>query len=130
MMKVRPAINVTPLIDVLLVLLIIFMAISPLKPCRFAAQIPQAASPGAAAHLAPIVVSVTASGGLRLNSRELGAEELSRELNRLLGARAAEDRAVLISGAPSLAYRAIVEVIDLVKGAGAERQGLLLEAAN
>ena len=127
-MKTEPVINITPLIDVLLVLLIIFMVISPMKPHRFAAQIPHPASTRVQ-YLASIIVSIAADGGLSLNRREMSAEELMGELSKLMRERASGDRAILISGAPSLAYHQIVEVIDLAKSAGAEEQGLLLDQA-
>ena len=129
-MKARPDINVTPLIDVLLVLLIIFMVISPAKPHRFAAQVPQPGAPtDSAPSLPPPVIAVEAGGGLRLNDREMSVGEVAGELNRLMSERAADDRTVLISGAPTLAYHQVIGVIDLAKGAGASRQGLILDGA-
>ena len=69
-MDYRPNINVTPLIDVLLVLLIIFMVISPVKPTDFKAKVPsepQANSP-ANPHPDTLVVAINADSTLRLNT--------------------------------------------------------------
>ncbi|HZS06895.1 MAG TPA: biopolymer transporter ExbD [Blastocatellia bacterium] len=128
--KPQPVINVTPLIDVLLVLLIIFMVISPTKPRRFAAQIPEKNSSEASPPMPSVVVNVAADGSLRLNDREMKSDELEAELTRLMNERPTEDRNVFISGAPSLSYQAVVRVIDLAKSAGAEREGLVLDQVN
>lgn len=75
-----PYINVTPLIDVLLVLLIIFMVITPLKPARFEAAVPQEPPPEREVQIKPnpltLVVSIDSTGALRLNEKEeLGTVE-------------------------------------------------------
>jgi biopolymer transport protein ExbD len=129
-MNARPEINVTPLIDVLLVLLIIFMVISPTKPSRFAAQIPEKNSDEKKIPLPSVVLSIDASGRLRLNSREMKADELEVELTRMMNERSTEDRNVFISGAPSLSYQSVVRVLDLARSAGANRQGLVVDQPN
>ncbi|HWQ35981.1 MAG TPA: biopolymer transporter ExbD [Blastocatellia bacterium] len=128
-MRTDPVINVTPLIDVLLVLLIIFMVISPLKPSRFQAQLPQKSS-GHEQPLPSVVVKIDADGAVRLNSREMKSDELAVELARLMNERPTEDRNVFISGAPSLSYQAVVRIIDIARSAGAQRQGLVIDQAN
>lgn len=121
-----PSINVTPLIDILLVLLIIFMVISPAKPYRFATQAPDRETAETRVALPAVVVSVMEDRRLKLNNREMNEAQLARELTAMMNERAAEDRNVFISGAPTLDYQSVVKVIDLARASGAQRQGLTL----
>lgn len=153
--ETKPSINVTPLIDVLLVLLIIFMVISPLEPSRFKAQIPQ--PPPAHEDKPPkpnvltLVVTVEKDLSLRLNKTgDMGTVDntakLSAELSRIIQERrgnrayreAMKDRldlpeemriekTVFIKAPRSLAYGAVAKVIDGVKGAGADPIGLQVD---
>ncbi len=146
--KFRPApqINVTPLIDVLLVLLIIFMVISPLKATRFKARVP--AKPQLDQRVAPndftLVVSMDTQGRLRLNRGEvLGtANDMSR-LTTLL-ADTFRTRGAGLHGAPlpvgltsvstvfikaprAIHYGDVARVLDGLKGAGADPIGLQID---
>jgi len=148
-----PNINVTPLIDVLLVLLIIFMVISPLRPSRFKALIPQ--PPNTDEHVIPdpltIVVTVDRDLKLRLNREEnMGTVgdmgRLSTELARTFERRKEAgiyttglerssglsgivqvERTVFIKAPRSIAYGEVAKVIDGVKGAGANPVGLQID---
>ncbi len=129
-MKPQPVINVTPLIDVLLVLLIIFMVISPVKPHRFAAQIPEKDSADLPNPLPSVIVNIAADGSLRLNNQAMKADELEVELAKLMNERPTEARNVFISGAASLSYQSVIRVVDMAKTAGAQRQGLVVDQVN
>ena len=153
--KCTPSINVTPLIDVLLVLLIIFMVISPHEPSRFKAQIPQ--PPPAEEQTPPkagtltLVVTIEKDLSLRLNQTgDMGSVEdtgkLSAELSRIIQERrenhayreALKDRpdlpeemriekTVYIKAPRSVGYGVVAKVIDGVKGAGADPIGLQVD---
>jgi biopolymer transport protein ExbD len=130
-----PYINVTPLIDVLLVLLIIFMVISPAKPNRFDARIPEKPSPTSAPD--PVcdlclVVSVLPGGAsYKLNAQEAATlAELNAQLHEALDGRPADRRAVFLKAPPALAYGEVVKVIDVMKEAGSFPIGLQLENLN
>lgn len=151
--RLTPNINVTPLIDVLLVLLIIFMVISPLRPTRFKALIPQ--PPTRQGHVIPdpltLVVTIDHESRLSLNQQPgLGSvddmSELSAELSRTFQRRtetgayrhayaggvdsSPEDRiekTVFIKAPRSLAYGEVAKVIDGIKGAGANPVGLQID---
>ena len=117
-------INVTPLIDVLLVLLIIFMAISPTHSVGLGAQIPQP-SPSAtpAAPTDDLVVTIDADNSIRLNSRAVSLEELRGTLREAVAL--APGRSVFLKGAKELEYRDVAVVLDVIHDTGAQRVGLL-----
>ncbi len=150
--QASPNINVTPLIDVLLVLLIIFMVASPLRPSRFKALVPQ--PPDKRAYVDPnpktLVVTVGSDAQLKLNGEaNLGsiedADKLSARLAQVfqdrrdahvyksgidMQALSAEDRVektVFIKAPRSLHYGEIAKVIDVVKFAGASPVGLQID---
>jgi biopolymer transport protein TolR len=131
--KAVPYINVTPLIDVLLVLLIIFMVISPQKPHRFEAQIPQK-PPENQENVPPdplalLVTIPRAGGGYKLNTQDAPTvEELGKQLHTALNGRPNDRKAVFIKGPKSINFGEVVKVIDAVKAAGGSPIGLQIEA--
>ncbi|HKQ51622.1 MAG TPA: biopolymer transporter ExbD [Pyrinomonadaceae bacterium] len=135
--KAVPFINVTPLIDVLLVLLIIFMVVTPLKPSRFKALIPEPpqGAPPAEAITDNLVVNIKADGTLELNRvGELGTvndtSRLSARLAELFRQRLelhVYRRTVFVKAPKSIRYGEVAKVIDGIKGAGAEPIGLQLD---
>ena len=121
-------INVTPLIDVLLVLLIIFMVIVPLVPKGLSASIPQPAkSPNESAPPQTIVVQVAdgAAGQLtyRINGETFAKAELEPKLAEIYAGR--EDKAMFLKADPDLEYSAIAGVIDLSRKAGVTQVGVM-----
>jgi len=127
-----PYINVTPLIDVLLVLLIIFMVISPQKPHRFEAKIPEK-PPEDQKEQPPdtfaLLVTIPQSGDLyKLNTEELrGTDALYERLFAAIDKRPADRKAVFIKGPMTKPYGEVVKVIDVVKRAGGQPIGLQIE---
>lgn len=128
-----PYINVTPLIDVLLVLLIIFMVISPQKPHQFEAKIPEKPPENAPEQppdpLSLLITVPKTSGGYKLNTQEVSSlEVLEQQLFNALNGRPADRKAVFIKAPRSLNYGEVVKVIDTVKAAGGSPIGLQIEA--
>ena len=128
-MQTKPNINVTPLIDVLLVLLIIFMVISPMKPHKYETKVPEKPKdPETIIDYDNLVVSVTPERSYLLNQTKAETlTELNSLLHKALDGRPLDRKTVFIKGAPALRYSAITEVIDTVKESGAAPIGLQLE---
>ena len=129
----EPYINVTPLIDVLLVLLIIFMVISPQKPHRFEAKIPEK-PPEEKKETPPdplaLLVTIPAGkgGGYKLNTTDVKTlQELQDLLLKSITGRPADRKAVFIKGPMGLPYGEVVKVIDVVTAAGGSPIGLQIE---
>jgi len=153
--KAEPYINVTPLIDVLLVLLIIFMVITPLKPSRFKADIPTQRDPNEdLSQLKPnpltLVVSISNDFQLKLNQDSMGSVNdtgfLSQKLVQVFQQRKEQraykpgmetrmdvpeqdriEKTVFIKAPRGLRYEEVVKVIDAIKGAGANPVGLQVD---
>ncbi|HEX8637372.1 MAG TPA: biopolymer transporter ExbD [Pyrinomonadaceae bacterium] len=142
-----PQINVTPLIDVLLVLLIIFMVITPLKPSRFEAKVPAEPKPDdVQANVKPnpltLVVAINKSdGSLTLNNESLGnvsdTAALTDRLTTIFREREANgsfregtnevEKTLFLKSPRSVRYGDVVKVIDSVKVAGASPIGLQID---
>jgi biopolymer transport protein ExbD len=127
-----PYINVTPLIDVLLVLLIIFMVISPQKPHRFEAKSPEKPPPEQPPPQEDpfsLLVLIPASGDLyKLNTEELkGTDELYKRLFEVIDKRPPDRKTIFIKAPTTLPYGDVIKVIDVVKRAGGQPIGLQIE---
>lgn len=142
----KPNINVTPLIDVLLVLLIIFMVISPLKPSRFEAKVPAEPKQQQNLEVKPnpltLVVSVARdTRAVTLNNESAGtvddAEPLTNKLREIFKTRENNgvfkegtnevEKTIFIKSPKSVHYGDVVKVIDAAKIAGAQPIGLQID---
>lgn len=153
----KPNINVTPLIDVLLVLLIIFMVVSPLKPARFLAQVPSEPDQNQKdipADPNTLVVTIKLDRTLMLNGIEnvgtvSDTAQLSTMLFELFEKRKQNhdyrydlrdrtdlpeesriQKTVFIKAPRSIAYSEVMRVLDGIRGAGAGPIGLQIDALN
>jgi biopolymer transport protein ExbD len=127
-----PNINVTPLIDVLLVLLIIFMVIQPRKEARFETQIPQKPEMETNGPVPPrdlLMVEVKTGTGLEqmveLNSTPIALIDLGVTLRQILEER--PSKTVYIKAPKEKLYGDILYVIDVLEGAGAKPIGLQID---
>jgi len=124
----RAEINVTPMIDVLLVLIIIFMVIAPLPSTGLHALLPQAASqdpPSAEPLSHDIVITVCADLSVRLNQEPVLLEDLH---NRLLGLfRNHPNHVIFVRGEKGLEFQPIAQVIDIARGVGLDHVALMTQ---
>ena len=121
----QATINVTPLIDVLLVLLIIFMVILPTKSVGLPVRVPRedrTAAPTPSDNRA-LVITVLGDGGAMVNRDRLTAAEWPTKLRWVLASRA--DRTVFFTAEPDLEFRLVGTAIDNAREAGATQVGLL-----
>jgi len=146
----RPNINVTPLIDVLLVLLIIFMVVTPLKPAAFKAKVPDESKSEGKTHPYTLVVQVLEDGTLTLNSKPIETpENLTKELAVIFEQRVQNlatrdydfkdpnfptpdniERTIFIKAPRSTGFGEVAKVIDAAKTAGAVPISLQVDGLN
>ena len=119
-------INITPYIDILLVLLIIFMVITPIRQMDLDVKVPQTSNDTEGAiDPSVIVVSIGESAQIAINQEETTIARLGAQLQEIYSARA--NKNMFISASAKLPYGDVVRVIDIAKGAGVGDIGLLTE---
>jgi biopolymer transport protein TolR len=119
-------INVTPLVDVMLVLLVIFMVTAPMMQQGVQVNLPKAETKSLAPKEDTLVVSVEKSGRTFINTSEVQADQLKDKLNSMLAGR--EKREVFLKADSSVPYGEVVRVMAQIKGAGVERLGMVTES--
>ena len=120
-------INVTPLVDVMLVLLVIFMVTAPMMQQGVQVNLPKAETKALTAPEESVVVSIEKSGGVFINSAQIPASELRAKLSEMFATRSKKE--VFLKADKDVTYGEVVKAMAEIKGAGIERLGMVTEPA-
>ena len=118
-------INMTPFIDVMLVLLIIFMVAAPLLATGVAVDLPQTKSAPLNIEQKPVSISIDEKGQIFLMDQQVAIEQLVEKLKA--AAKAGADERVYVRGSKAVNYGRVAEVMSLVTGAGFKKVALVTE---
>ncbi len=123
-------INVTPMVDIMLVLLIIFMVVTPLLSQGINVTLPENDNPEEDPNItkdSSVVISIPAKDQYFVGKEPIPRADLVEKIKRLMKDKKAEDRIVYIRGDKSVAYGDVVQTIDAIRNAGIDRIGLVTE---
>jgi len=124
---VMSEINVTPLVDVMLVLLVIFMVTAPMMQQGVQVNLPKADTKAMSPAEASVVVSVDKAGKVFLDKEEIPAGQLRTRLSAMFATRAKKE--VFLNADAGVPYGEVVRTMADIKGAGIERLGMVTEPA-
>ena len=118
-------INVTPLVDVMLVLLVIFMVTAPMMQQGMQVNLPKAEAKALPAAEESVVVTIERNGRLFINSAEIPTDELRNRLDGIFAGRSKKE--VFLKADRDVPYGEVVKTMAVIKGAGIERLGMVTE---
>src|SRR6516165_766489 len=120
-------INVTPMVDVMLVLLIIFMVSAPLLTVGVPIDLPQSQAKSFDQNKEPLTISVNTMGQVFLQNTEIGVDDLVPKLKAITDARGGLDERIFVRGDRKVDYGTVMRVMGRLSGAGFHRVALVTE---
>jgi biopolymer transport protein TolR len=124
---VMSEINVTPMVDVMLVLLIIFMVSAPLLTVGVPIDLPQSQAANLEQEREPLAISINVKGQVFLQNTEIKLEELVPKLKAITDARGGAEERIYVRGDKSVDYGTMMRVMGRLNAAGFRRVGLVTE---
>ncbi len=124
---VMSEINVTPMVDVMLVLLIIFMVSAPLMTVGVPLDLPQTQAKGLDQDKEPLTISVDTQGKVFLQNSEIAVEDLIPKLKAVTEARGGADERIFVRGDRRVDYGTVMRVMGQISAAGFRRVALVTE---
>jgi len=125
--RVMSEINVTPMVDVMLVLLIIFMVSAPLLTVGVPIDLPQSQAKSLEQDKEPLTVSVTEKGQIFLQNTEIAADDLVAKMQAVADARGGKEARVYVRGDKKVDYGTMMRVMGRLSSAGFHRVALVTE---
>ncbi len=116
-------INVTPFVDVMLVLLIIFMVTAPMMMEGVNVSLPEATAKPLVSEKKPLIVNIDSENRIFINDFKVTVDGLGEKLNKILNGR--KDREVYLKADKDISYGMVVRVMSEIKGAGVEKLGMV-----
>jgi len=116
-------INVTPFVDVMLVLLIIFMVTAPMMMEGVNVALPEATSKPLVSEKKPLIVNIDSENSIFINDFKVTIDGLGEKLNKIINGR--KDREVYLKADKDISYGIVVRVMSEIKGAGVEKLGMV-----
>ncbi len=120
-------INVTPLVDVMLVLLIIFMVTAPLLTVGVPVDLPQNDAPAINEQTEPLVVSIDGQGRLYIQETQIKSADLVPRLKAITKASKKSDQRIYVRGDKKIAYGKVMDVMGMISAAGFDKVALVAE---
>ncbi|MCD6271816.1 MAG: protein TolR [Deltaproteobacteria bacterium] len=121
-------INVTPFVDVMLVLLIIFMVTAPMMVQGVNVSLPEAAAKSLPAQAENLVITIDKNGGIYINDYQVEFNFLQEKLSKIMDGR--KDREIFLKADKEISYGMVVRVMSEIKNAGVEKIGMVTEPAS
>jgi biopolymer transport protein TolR len=123
--RLMSEINVTPMVDVMLVLLVIFMVTAPLLTVGVPVDLPQTKAPAINEPKEPLVISINAKGEVYLQNSQIDANDLAARLTAITSNN--PDAAIYVRGDRAIDYGRVLEIMGIVSAAGFTKVSLIAE---
>ena len=123
--RLMSQINVTPLVDVMLVLLIIFMVTAPMMQSGIEVKLPEVEATAIRTPEEPVVISIDAKGNIYINKTKVKLKELSKKLKAIFKRRS--DDAVILKADTTVQYGRVAETMAEIRNSGIQKVGMVTE---